>query len=577
MDSLLRFGQFELDLRNSELRRQGTPVRMPPQPFKVLTLLVRNAGHVVSREEIRNQIWAQDTFVDFEQGLNYCIKQIRSALADDAASPRYIETRQRLGYRFIAPVEGSSGLPAPAIAGRLMLAVLPFQNLSGDEKQEYFSDGLTEEMTTELSRLNPERLGVIARTSAMKYKRADKTIDEIGRELGVHYVLEGSVRRSGNRVRIAAQLIQVSDQTHVYANSVDRDVGDILVLQSEVAHAIAGEIRLKLSPQQQARLAAARSVDAAAHEAYLKGRYFWNKRTKHALHKSVTYFEKAIEGDPLYAVAYAGLADCYLRLMDYNHLRPIEAFVEARAAGEKALQLDDTLAEAHTSLGHLGLHEFEWTVAERGLTRAIALNPNYGTAHYFYGNFLAAMRRFDEAILEVQRTLELDPVSPSTGVNAAFIFYLAGRYDEAIDQAENVLEIDPNFADHPHYNMGLAYEAQGYCDRAIAAFRQAPLLGHSAGARPALAHALALAGERGEAIKLLNELETMAGTRYVSPYDFALIFLGLGDIDRACASLEEAYEQHASALVFLQADPRLDVLRGNSRFVDLSRRMNFPA
>ncbi len=281
-DCLLRIGGvFELDLKSSELRKQGVPVRLRPQPFKILALLAQRAGQLVTREKIRNQIWSHGTFVDFEQGLNYCIRRIRVALGDDAESPRYIETLQRRGYRLIVPVEEISGEQAPPGAGRVMLAVLPFENLSGAEEQEYFSDGLTEEMITRLGGLNPERLGVIARTSAMKYKHTDKSIHEIGRELGVYYVLEGSVRRAGSRVRIAAQLIQVSDQTHLWAESYQRNLGDILALQSDVAQAIASEIRVKLTPQEEARLASTRPVNPDAYEAYLKGRYFWNGWKKH--------------------------------------------------------------------------------------------------------------------------------------------------------------------------------------------------------------------------------------------------------------------------------------------------------
>ena len=573
---LLRFGIFELDLRSGELRKNGAPIKLQPQPFKVLALLAKHAGQLVTREEIRGQIWSHDTFVDFEQGLNYCIRKIRAALGDDVGSPRYIETLQRRGYRLIVPVEELSGRQAPSGGARVMLAVLPFENLSGNEEQEYFSDGLTDEMITQLGRLNPERLGVIARTSAMKYKHTGKSIQQIGRELGVYYVLEGSVRRAGNRVRIAAQLIQVSDQTHLWAESYERDLGDILGLQSDVAQAIGDEIRVKLTPQEQARLASVRPVHPEAYEAYLKGRYFWNKRTKEALQKGVRYFERAIEKDPGYAVGYAGLADCYLRLLDYNYLSPHEASARANAAAVKALQIDETLADAHTSLGHLGLHGFNWQTAEKEFKRAIELNPGYGTAHFYYANLLAALGRHAEAIAEAKRAQELDPVAPSASLNAAVIFYLARQYEQAIEQAEKALEMDPNFAP-VYYYLGLAYEQKGIYGKAIATFQKAIApSGRGPGSMAALAHAYGVAGKRSEALKLLKELKDLSKRQYVSPYDFALLFLGLGEKDQAFVWLVKAYEERSSGLPFLKVDPRLDALHSHRRFIDLVRRMDFP-
>src|SRR5712691_3522505 len=398
---VFEFGSFQLDVATSELRRDGKPVRLQPQPVKVLALLAAHAGALVTREEIRAQIWSGDTFVDFEQGLNYCIAQIRTALGDNAKSPQYVETLQRRGYRFVASVR--DGKAAADAAGKILLAVLPFENLSGDDDQEYFSDGLTEEMITELGRVNPQRLGVIARTSAMRYKGRTRSIDAIARDLGVAYILEGSVRRGVDRVRVTAQLIQASDQSNVWSDAFDRHLGDMLALQSELAAAIAQAIRVRLVPAEEKRRAARRPIDSTAYERYLKGRYLWNRRTRESLGESVRCFEQAIEHHIDYAAAYAGLADVHLTQLDYNYLLPRDAFSLANRAVLEALRLDDTLADPHTSLRHLRLHEFNWRAAEQEFSRAIELNPSYATAHYYYGNLLAALGRTDEAIAEGRR------------------------------------------------------------------------------------------------------------------------------------------------------------------------------
>lgn len=573
---VLSFGPFELDLGNSELRRAGAPVQLQPQPFRVLSLLVRNAGRVVARDEIRAGVWGPGTFLDFDQSLNYCIRQIRSALDDDVSTPTYVETRQRLGYRFIAPVADATARPGRPKADKIMLVVLPFLNLSGREEQDYFSDGLTEEMTTQLSRLNPERLGVIARTSAMRYKGSGETVEEIGRQLRVHYALEGSVRRTKSRVRIAVQLIDVSDQTHVWAESYERDLGDVLALQSDVARVVAGEIQVKLGSRERRRPVHARRIEPRALEGYLKGRYFWNKRSRAALEKSIECFRAAVEEDTRYAEAYAGLADCYLRMLDFNYMRAPEAIAQARTATDIALELDDTLPEAHTSLGHRAFHEFKWATAEKAFRAAIDLNPNYSVAHYYYGNFLSAMGRFPEAIHEAERTLAMDPVAPPTGVNLSYILYFAGQLDAAIAQGERVLELDPGYL-HTHYVLGLALEQLRKYDRAITALRKGvAAVTDGPGWRAALAHVYAMAGERRKALALTRELERIATTAYVSPYDFALTSLALGDLDAAINWLTRAREAYSSYMAFVRVDRRLAPLYSDHRFQKLVRGMEFP-
>lgn len=567
----VRFGPFELDLESGDLSRDGNLVRLEPQPLKVLLLLAGRAGRVVSRKEIQTQVWPDDTFVDFDQGLNYCIRQIRATLGDSAESPRFIETLPRRGYRFMARLE-------PRGRERVLLAVLPFENLGGDIEQEYFSDGLTEEMISQLGRLNPQQLGVIARTSAMRYKRTDKTIDVIGRELGVSYVLEGSVRQAGNRVRVTAQFVQVADQTPVWTRTFERSIGDILALQSDVAHAIAIQIGITLSPQEAGRLAEPRAVRSAAYEAYLKGRYFWKRRSRDALQTSVQYFKQAIEIDSEYAPACAGLADVYLTQMDHNYLPPREAFGLADEALRNALRLDDTLAEPHTSLGHLRLHQLNWTDAERAFARSIDLNGGYDTAHFYLSNLLAALGRFDEAVTEATRAIECDPMTANTRQNRVFILYLARRYDEAVQEGTETLDMDPAYTSL-YYYLGLLYQQQGAYSRALDALARVTLRSPKPAATvlAAMGYTQARAGQRRAALESLKSLEALSAAEYVSSYGMALLHLALGDKDRAFERLFRAYEEYSSFMPFLGVDPRLDEVRTDERFLAIVARLNLPA
>lgn len=560
-DTVYEFGPFRLEPAERQLCRDGRPVPLTPKAFDTLRCLVESEGRAVSKDDLMNRIWPDASVSEGTLAQN--IFAIRKALGE----PHGIETVAKFGYRFVTPVR-----EVLEAAGKIALAVLPFENLSGDEQQEFFSDGLTDEMITQLSRLGAGRLSVIARTSTMRYKGMRKTIGEVGRELGVSYVLEGSVRRWGSRVRITAQLIQTRDQTHLWAESYERNLDDVLGLQCEVARAIAHEIRLKLTPQEEARLTSVRVVNPDAYECYLKGRYFWNRRTKDALERSLEYFRQATVADGAYAAAYAGLADCYLRLLDYSYLSPQEACELAGAAALKALEIDETLAEAHTSLAHTALHEFDWLGAEVSFRRAVASNPGYGTAHYYYANFLAAVGRFEEAVAEARQALALDPVAVSVILNAAFIEYIAGRLDQAHVLVERAQEIDADFV-HSHYYSGLIYQQQR-SDEAIGAFRKA--VSRGASAKAALGHACALAGKRQEALTLLHELQHQARTEYVSSYDIALVLIGLGDINQAFALLDKAFVERASGLAFLRSDPRLNSLHDDPRFQALARRLNFP-
>src|SRR2546429_1952780 len=480
--TLLRFGVFDVDPESGELRKAGVEINLPPQPAKVLILLATRAGQLVTREELRQEIWGKETFVDFEHGLNSCLRQISAARDAQPEAPRSIETRPRRGYRFIAPVQevssrvGTAGalseglsstaqrsgarrfgiaavgvvailiatgyfaglaFPRHAVlpADKIMLAVLPFENLTGDTRQEYLSDGLTEEMITQLGRMHPEQLGVIARTSAMQYKKTQKGMDQIGRELGVAYVLEGSLRRGGGHVRVSAPPIQVRDQTHLLAESYERDPRDILAVQNDVGAAIARELDLKLTPQQQARMARARSIDPRVYEFYSKGRYFWNKRSEEGYRRAIQYFQQAIARDSEYAPAYAGLADAYALLgsMPNVELPRSEAMPRARAAALKALELDDSLAEAHTSLAFVRMHfDWDWPGAEREFVRALQLNPGYATAHHWYAFWLIAQGRAEDALQEIRAAQRLDPLSLIINTGGGEILDYGRRPDEAI-------------------------------------------------------------------------------------------------------------------------------------------------
>jgi TolB-like protein/Flp pilus assembly protein TadD len=565
------FGPFRLDTRGRLLFCRGERLALTPKAVEILIALVESGGSPVGRKELLQKVWA-DAVVE-EGSLTTHISILRKTLGTGPGGQQYIETIPKRGYRFLGVVKDLTGVPAHFGPEKIMLAVLPFENLTSNKKHDYFSEGLTEEMITQLARLSPERLGVIARTSAMRYRSTNKSIREIGSELAVTLVLEGSVRRAGNRVRITAQLIQVSDATHVWAESYERNLVDILALQSDVAKAIAREIRVKLAPLEEELLASAPTVNPQAYEAYLKGRYLLNKRTLEALRESVRYFEKAMQHDSQYLAAYAGLADSYLTLLDVGCLPTKEATNKARKAAGKALRMDDTNAEAHSALGHAYFHIFSWLNAGREFRRAIELNHNCANAHYYYANYLVAVGRCGEAISEARFALALDPVSLPAGANLSSILYRAGRYEEAAVQALKVLELDSAFY-RAHEDLGRAYQQQGDFQRAIGAFRKAVAFsGRDSSCLAELAQAFAVAGKRKEASKLLHELKQMSRKTYVSAYAVAEVFAGLGDKSHAFAWLEKAYEKRDGSLPFLTVNPRWAPLHSDPRFKKLLGRV----
>jgi serine/threonine protein kinase/TolB-like protein/Tfp pilus assembly protein PilF len=463
----------------------------------------------------------------------------------------------------------------PQPAGKAMLVVLPFENLSRDQEQEYFSDGLTEEMITQLARLNPDRLGVIARTSSMRYKGTAKSIREIGVELGVNYVLEGSVRRSGEIVRITAQLVQVQDETHLWAETYERSLTDILKLQAEVSQAIAREAQVKLTSRVERRLAHAGEVSASAYEAYLKGRYLWNKRTEESMRRSVALFEQALASHPNYAMAYAGIADSYVMLACRGMAPAKDTFRKAKVAARKALELDHELGEAHGSLAHVRLHDWDWEGLERDFQRAIELNPANGIVYYWYGEFLMTLGRPDEAVAVTEKAYRTDPLSPVLGSSLAMILYLARRFDEAVHVLERTQEISP---DHflPHLRMGFVCIQRREYEKAIAELQAAVRLsGESTETQAALAVAYSAAGEMRLAQEIIDVLEKPSSGRYVLPYNIARIHAAAGNNEKALEWLEKAYDQASADLIELNSEPVFDGLRKELRFIDLMRHVGW--
>jgi TolB-like protein/Tfp pilus assembly protein PilF len=571
---LLRFDGFEMDVESGELRKGGMRLKLQPQPFRLLGLLASRAGRVLTRQEIERELWGGQTHVDFEGGLNYCIRQIRTALGDDADSPRYIETLPRRGYRFLVTVE-TPGSTSAARPRRPMIAVLPFGNLTGQNDQDYFCDGLTEELIAQLGRLNPQQLGVIAFTTARQYRNTPKGIDQIGEELGVEFIVEGSFRRAGDRVRIMAQLIQVSDQSHLWAEAYNRTLEDIINIQIDVAERVARSLAVELLAGRGAAMARAVTRNSAAYEAYLKGRYYLNKRrTEEDFLTALGHFKKAIEKDPAYVPAYAGVADVYDVAGFYSWIAPKDAYEGSMRAIRKALELDRTYAEIYTSLAYAKmLYEWDFPGAEASFRQALDLNPNYVTAHYWYAFFLAAVARFDEALGQIDQALHLDPLSLVINSSKGRVLYFARRYEEAIVQLKNTIDMEEEFP-LAHYLLGLVYLQMSRCNEAAAEFQRARETSENHPASiSGVASALALSGNKSEARKVLRQLEELASRRYVTAYYSGLVYVALGENDRAFACLEKAHQDGCASLTNIKSDPGLDPLRSDHRFENLVKRV----
>ncbi len=624
-----------MDLRAGELRKHGLRVRLQEQPFQILAILLERAGQVVTRDELQKKLWSANTFVDFDHGLNKAVNKIRDALGDSAESPRFVETVARRGYRFLAEVKTAGpapvrsqelapppltavetgdraefvGTPAtpqrrlPPLASKLValallaviaafaawklqsrnrpasairsLAVLPLESLSNDASQDYFADGMTDELISDLGQISALR--VISRTSVMAYKHARKPLPQIARELNVDAVVEGTVLRSGGQVRITAQLIDANADKHLWSQSYEGELKDTLALQNQVARAIADQIRINLNPQEQTALKIAKVVNPEAYESYLKGRYFWNKRTPDTLKVALAYFNQAIDEDPNYAQAYSGLADTYALLGDWQYavMTPKEALPKAKAAAIKALELDSTLSEAHNSLAFC-FDAFDWDLESAGkeFQRSIELNPGYATAHHWYAWHLSLLGRYEEAIEEMRKAKNLDPLSLIINADLAELLVIAHFYDESMIQSRKTIEMDPNFA-LAHNQLAQAYLQKHMNAEAIAELQKAvDLSGGSPTIIANLARAYAASGKTSEAVKLLGDLKNHPNRGYSDASEVAVVYAALGDKDQAMHWLEIGYEERFNPGVLLR--PGFDPLRSDPRFQDLVHRIGFP-
>jgi TolB-like protein/DNA-binding winged helix-turn-helix (wHTH) protein/Flp pilus assembly protein TadD len=619
---VIRFGEFEANLRTRELRRDGAPVRLPDQSFEVLVMLMENPGELVTREEIRNRLWSSGTFVDFDHGLNNAVKRLRDALGDSAEKSRFIETLPRRGYRFLVeidvppdqprfeiadPVPGTLTHPRrrpfvyalvaitalvfaawairsfrkPTIAVTpgtrpIMLAVLPFQNLSGDASQDYFTDGLTEEMISQLGEVNGDQLGVIARTSSMMYKNTTKNIEQIGRELGVEYVLESSVRREGEHVRITVQLIRVNKQVHVWANSYDREVKHSIEVQEEVARQVAQQIEVKLvNPSTAVNVASSHPINPDANDAYLRGRHFFNEFTEAGFSRAIEYFNQAIDLDPNFASAYSGLADSYNFLVITNVMSPNFGLPKAQAAAERAVELDPNLSDAHTSLALLKLNTWHWTECQSELRKAIELNNSNSTAHRWYAACLIGAGRVEQAVQEIREANRVDPLSMANSAEMVRDLYYARHYEQAVEEAQRIEKFDPVFP-RTHFWLGRVYAQMGKNAEAIA---EAELVGPPDSTQRITegAYAYAHAGKLAEARTLLKRLEQRSKTGFVPAYDLAVVNIGLGDKEAALRWLQKAYEEGDWAFIVFATEPRLDPVRSDPRFQGILKKLDIPS
>jgi TolB-like protein/DNA-binding winged helix-turn-helix (wHTH) protein/Flp pilus assembly protein TadD len=569
---LLRFESFELDVRSRELRKGKQRIRLQEQPFEILRLMLERPGDVVTREELARHLWPKGTFVDFEHSLNAAVKRLRAALGDDADNPRFVETLPRRGYRFIASLrDGETVAILPVIADfNARLAVLPFANLSGDPGQEYFSDGLTEEMILQLGRLCRGRIAVISRSSSNVFKGSSRRAREIGEVLRADYLLEGSVRREADRVRITAQLVETRSEAHLWTDVYERSLTDCLSVQAEVAARIAQSLAVELLPEQPVQP----SHDAAAYQTYLKGRYYWGLPGDQGFPQAMDYFTQACEADPTFAAAHADLARTYTARAEYYNVLPRTALEAARPIAERALELDPHLAHAHLAVANIrAMLDWDWDAAEAGFRQAIALNPSSDGAHRWYGILLGGLGRLSEAVQEVQRARELDPLCLVTGTSDAWTRYIASDYETAIDLCRYVMDMQRHFT--PAWRvLGASLVQMGRVAEGVAELEAAAAIASTDPVLLAwLAHAKAMCGECGVARTILGGLESMRQERFVPAYHLALAHVGLGDADEAFRQLDVACEERDPSLINLNRDPRFDPIRNDARFSVLLNRV----
>jgi len=568
------FGAYRLDAQSRMLFREGDHVALPPKVAELLVALVQAAGRALTREELLLRLWP-DTVVE-EGSLTSHISMLRKALSEGPNGLDFIETLPKRGYRFVASVKRAASQAVASGVDRAMLVVLPFENFTTGERYDYFSEGLTEEMITELARLSPEHLGVIARTSAMQFRSTTKNIAQIGSELGVSHVLEGSVRRLGERVRITAQLIRVSDESHLWAQSYERGLHDVLEVQAEVARAVAREIQIKLTPHEQRRLGSdkTRSINPKAYELYLRGRHFWYRRTEEGIRKSIECFEEALRGDPSFAAAYDGISDAHTMLACRGMTPALESFHKAKAAARQAVRLQPELGEGYASLAHVRLHDWDWVGLESDFQQAAELDPGYAIAHYWYAEYLMAMGRTQESVGRVEHGRALDPLNSVMNASVGMIRYLAHDYDGALVALRRGLEIDPTHY-VSHLRVGLVCLQKKLPNEAIDAMQQAVMCsGGATEALAGLAQAHAVTGDKLAMGRIMKELGE-SGDRYVSPYNVARVYGAIDDKQRALEWLERAYREHNPDLIELTREPSFAGLHSDAKFRELVERIGW--
>jgi TolB-like protein/Flp pilus assembly protein TadD len=576
MAERIQFGKFVLDLDRYELTGAGAAIHLERIPMDLLILLVRENGKLISREQIIRRLWGNDLYFDTDNSINTAIRKIRQALGDDSGKPQYIETVLGKGYRFKGRTALASSEAEPEHS-RIMLAILPFENLSGDPAQEYLSDGLTEETIMRLGQMSPRRLGVIARTSSMAYKQTSKSVAQIGQELCVDYIVEGSVRREGDRVRITAQLIRVRDQIHLWAENYDRRLPGLLDIHGEVGTAVAAQVKLKLMAKEEQQLTRNAARDPEAHDSYLRGLYHLAKYNIADAHKAVAYFQSATERDPTFGLAHSALAKALMVFPISGDAFSREVFPAVKKAIALALKSDPNSAEAHTS-DAMAKFWFDWDFkgVEATARRAISLNENYSLAYLFLAHVLSNTGRHDEALAIMQQALVLDPLSLILGAIYGQFLYQAGRNSESIEQFRVTLGMEPRFwvgqicAAKVYEKAGMYSEALVACDRAL------EFSGGNTEALSIAGYVHAVSGNKAKAEATIHQMLDLKRERYVPPYNIALVFAGLQESEAALQWLEQAFADRDVHMVFL-LDHKWNGLRSNEQFLQLVSRVGFPS